>query len=193
MHDTPFRLATLPALLLLPVLLTGCSLGQQPLSAPVGHEAAGQCPEPRSTQRAPDSHYGLANPLAATPENVDRGRALYAADRGGGSCASCHGVEGHGNGDAGRALVPPPRNFACAPTMSGISDGQLFWVIENGSGAFHLPARQGAQQITRPGRVESFTAMSGYRQAMSDAEIWQLVLYLRTLATTPADQAGAPR
>lgn len=172
-------LALLPAL---PALLPGCSVGQQPAAQAAVAPAAGQCPEPRATQHAPDSYQALANPLAPTADNIARGRELYAAERGGGSCAACHGVHGGGDGAAGRALVPPPRNFACAPTMTGLSDGQLFWVIENGSGAFHQPARQGAQQVARPGRRESFTAMTSYRQQLSDAEIWQLVLYIRTLA-----------
>lgn len=193
MPDTTMRYAALPALVLaLPVLLTGCSLGQEPAGVPAGPQTAAQCPEPRTTERAPDSHYRLANPLAPTAGNVERGRELYAAERSGGSCASCHGVDGQGDGAAGQALEPPPRNFACAPTMSEVSDGQLFWVIEQGSGDFHLPARQGAQQVARPGRRESPTAMTSYRRQLSDAEIWQLVLYIRTLAANDADQDTAP-
>jgi mono/diheme cytochrome c family protein len=74
--------------------------------------------------------------------------------------------------------------------MSEVSDGQLFWVIENGAGDFHLPARQGAQQVARPGRRASVTGMTSYRQQLSDAEIWQLALYIRSLADTPAQDPG---
>lgn len=192
MPDTTIRRTALPALLLaLPLLLAGCSLGQGPAGDPANPQPAGQCPEPRTTQRAPDSYYTLENPLVATAVNIARGRELYLAERSGGSCASCHGVDGGGDGPAGQALVPPPRNFTCAPTMRDVTDGQLFWVIENGSGAFHLAARQGAQQVARPGRRESFTAMTSYRQQLTDAEIWQLVLYLRSLVDSSAEKAGA--
>ncbi|HRP35865.1 MAG TPA: cytochrome c [Gammaproteobacteria bacterium] len=177
--------ATFPVLLLaLSALLSGCSLGQAPAVHAGGTPTTGECPEPRTTQRAPDSYHGLANPLTPSAENIARGRELYVADRSGGSCAACHGVHGGGDGIAGQALAPPPRNFTCAPTMTALSDGQLFWVIESGSGAFHEPARQGAQQVARPGRRESFSAMTSYRQQLSDAEIWQLVLYIRSLAGT---------
>lgn len=192
MPDTSFRRVAIPSLFLaLPALFAGCTLDRETAGGPAGHQVAGQCPEPRSTQRAPDSRYGLSNPLAPTTRNIDRGRDLYAADRSGGSCADCHGVLGHGNGPAGQALVPPPRNFACALTMNDLSDGQLFWIIENGSGDFHLPARQGAQQVTRPGRRDSPTAMTDYRRQLSDVEIWQLILYIRTLAEEGQGQGGA--
>jgi hypothetical protein len=67
--------------------------------------------------------------------------------------------------------------------MGAIPDGQLYWVLENGSGDFHLPSEQGAQQIERPGRRSRFTAMQAYRDLLSETEIWQLVMYLRTFAT----------
>jgi len=194
MPDMAIRRTALPAMLMVFLAwLAGCSLGQGSARAPADQQAAAQCPEPRTTQRAPDSYYGLANPLAPTAENIAFGHALYTAQRSGGSCASCHGVAGHGDGAASAALVPPPRNFACAPTMSAVSDGQLFWVIENGSGAFHLPSRQGAQQVTRPGRRDSFTAMTSHRRQLSETEIWQLVLYIRTLADPAADDVDSRR
>lgn len=181
---TVHRVALPVLLLALSALLSGCSIDRQPAGRAAAAPVAGQCPEPRSTQRAPESYLGMTNPLTPSAENVARGRELYAADRSGGSCAACHGVHGGGDGMAGQALAPPPRNFSCAPTMTALSDGQLFWVIENGAGPFHEPARQGAQQVARPGRRESFTAMTSYRQQLSDAEIWQLVLYIRSLAGT---------
>lgn len=55
---------------------------------------------------------------------------------------------------------PPPRNFACKETVNGIPDGQLFWIIRNGS----------------PG-----TAMPSFEE-LTDEQIWQLVLFLRELA-----------
>jgi mono/diheme cytochrome c family protein len=173
------------------LLLAGCpaTVGPAPGTAiPVAERA---CPEQRATQDAPATYQRLASPLPPTPANLARGRELYEAERPGGSCAACHGVDGNGLGPMGLALAPPPRDFTCVPTMTAVSDGQLYWIIENGSGDFHQPARQGAQQVPRPGRRESFTAMSAYRAALSDAEIWQLVLYLRTFAPPAEDAARA--
>lgn len=143
---------------------------------------AAQCPQPRATARAPASYYSLANPIPATAENIARGRELYQSEARPAPCATCHGVTGDGMGPQGRALTPPPRNFACAQSMSALPDGQLFWVIQNGSGSFHGPARQGAQEIERPARRLQFTAMRAYRDGLSETDTWQLILYIRSLA-----------
>jgi hypothetical protein len=57
-------------------------------------------------------------------------------------------------------LPARPRNFACAQTVNGIPDGQLFWIIRNGS---------------------PDTAMPAYKK-LSDVQIWRIILYLRSLA-----------
>lgn len=147
--------------------------------------SATDCPQPRETERAPDSYLALTNPLSASEQHVARGRALYEAPRAPASCAACHGSDGSG-GPAGKSLVPPPRNLACAQTMDPLPDGQLYWVIERGSGAFHVPAGQGARQIDRPGR-RAATSMQPFGEQLNETEIWQLVTYIRTLAG-PADE-----
>lgn len=164
------------------VLVSGCQTRTAPPEAEAFTAARDACPQPRETQRAPDTYYHRANPLSGSTQDIEHGRALYEAERSGGSCASCHGHDGSGRGPAAAGLVPPARDFTCAPMMQALSDGQLFWVTKYGSGAFHLPARQGAQQAARPGRRQSYTTMSAYDKQLSDAEIWQIVLYLRTFA-----------
>ena len=183
---TVLKLLAVPALAL---LLAGCP------AAPATSRDAGtppatlECPQPRDTQAAPDTYQALSNPLEPTAANLAQGRALYEADRAGGSCASCHGTTGDGRGPAGANLVPPPRDFTCAPTMAPLSDGQLFWITKYGSGAFHVAAGQGSQQVSRPGRRQNPTAMAAYDQQLTDAEIWQLVLYLRSFLDRSAEQA----
>jgi mono/diheme cytochrome c family protein len=140
------------------------------------------CPQARATERAPDSYFVRANPLPRTAANIEQGRRLYERDAQPEACASCHGLRGDGLGERGRDLAPPPRNFACAPTMASITDGQMYWVIRNGSGEFHLPARQGAQQVEPAGRRTRFTAMRAYREQLTETETWQLVMYLRSFA-----------
>lgn len=190
MSATVAKIALKPAAALGAVIaLAGGPAGLSPAQEATQAAPVSACPQPRATQEAPEAYQRLANPLPATPAHTARGRELYEAERPGGSCAACHGIDGDGRGPAGLAQVPPPRDFTCAATMTTLSDGQLYWVIENGSGAFHHPARQGAQQVPRPGRRESFTAMSAYRAALSDVEIWQLVLYLRSFAPPTEDPA----
>ena len=65
-----------------------------------------------------------------------------------------------GRGIMGAALAPPPRNFTCGSMMKDIFDGQLFWIIKNGS----------------PGRgMMAFTGLP-------DEQVWQLIHYTRSLA-----------
>ena len=84
----------------------------------------GECPQPRFTGRAPDDYYTLNNPLQPTKQNVRSGEQWYRAGRI--SCATCHGIKGDGKGLLSGQFVPRPRNFACAQTVRGIPDGQLF-------------------------------------------------------------------
>ena len=182
---TALKLMAVPALAL---LLTGCPAAPTTPRDTGSQPATPECPQPRDTQPAPATYQVLSNPLAPTATNLAQGRTLYLADRPGGSCASCHGTAGDGRGPVGANLVPPPRDFTCMPTMATLGDGQLFWITKYGSGAFHLPTGQGAQQVTRPGRRQNPTAMTGYGQALSDAEIWQLVLYVRSFQDGPAQQ-----
>ena len=134
------------ALLLLPASL---------LAAP----PAAECPQPRFTGRAPDAYYLLENPLVAGAD-LRAARRLYQGEARGVSCATCHGENGDGRGPMSDQFEPRPRNFACAQTVNGIPDGQLFWIIRFGS----------------PG-----TAMPPHPH-FSDGQVWQLALYLRTLA-----------
>jgi mono/diheme cytochrome c family protein len=123
------------------------------------YPSAAQCPQPRFTGKAPDNIYALSNPSAPDAANAAAGRRLYEKDASP-VCAACHGIKGDGTGPLAAQFDPPPRNFACKETVNGIPDGQLFWIVKNGS----------------PG-----TGMPGFR-ALRDDQIWQVVLYLRQLA-----------
>ena len=119
-----------------------------------------QCPQPRFTKKAPASIYNLKNPLEATPENLKKGKMLYQVRAKPMPCKHCHGVEGDGKGSMANSFNPPPRNFACAKTVKGVPDGQLFWVTKNGS----------------PG-----TGMLAFKR-LKDEQIWQILLYVRQLS-----------
>lgn len=120
---------------------------------------ASQCPQPRFTGKAPDNIYKLSSPLDHDPGSIAAGRKVYEKEAKP-SCQMCHGIKGDGQGPLAAQFDPPPRNFACAQTVNGIPDGQLFWIIRDGS----------------PG-----TSMPSFH-ALRDEQVWQLVSYLRELA-----------
>ena len=121
------------------------------------------CPQPRFTEKAPADILRLTNPLSASAETLAAGQRFYRGKSGAISCATCHGERGDGKGKLAAQFVPPPRNFACTQTVNGIPDGQLFWIIKNGS----------------PGTSMSPASALGN---FTDENIWQVVAYLRVLA-----------
>lgn len=117
-----------------------------------------QCPQPRSTAKAPEDFFNITNPLEGTTENIEKGRLLFQLDAQP-TCTVCHG-SGDGLGMMSGGLTPPPRNFMCKDTMEKISDGQLFWIIKNGSPGTGMP---------------SFSDLS-------DEQVWQLIHFIRQLS-----------
>ena len=100
----------------------------------------------------------LKSPSSNSPEVIEQGKAVY---HGKGTCFTCHGADGDGNGPAAAKLNPLPRNFQHHGFWRHRTEGELFWVIKYGS----------------PG-----TAMIGFGQVLSDEEIWALIHYERTFA-----------
>jgi mono/diheme cytochrome c family protein len=98
----------------------------------------------------------LKNPMAANNDTLALGRLVY---EGKGTCIGCHGAKGKGDGELGVSLDTPPRNFTDRAWQSARTDGEIFWVITNG---------------TDQGMV-SFEGM------LSEKEIWSLAAYVRTL------------
>ncbi|HEX5647072.1 MAG TPA: c-type cytochrome, partial [Nitrospira sp.] len=70
------------------------------------------------------------NPTASTPESIAKGKALY---EGKGTCFNCHGKNGDGQGEAGKILNPSPRDFTNCKFHKKRKDGELLWIIKNGS------------------------------------------------------------
>ena len=103
----------------------------------------------------------LKNPLTPTSEMIEQGRALY---HGKAFCATCHGRDGKGLGpDVAPKLVRGalPRNFTDRDWQAARTDGELMWILKNGS----------------PG-----TAMAVFvGPIVTEEEAWQLILYVRIL------------
>ena len=73
---------------------------------------------------------GLKNKFEADADSIAKGKALY---DGKGTCFNCHGKAGDGQGEAGKILNPSPRDFTNCKFHKKRKDGELFWVIKNGS------------------------------------------------------------
>ena len=146
------------------------------------------CRHSPEVTNAPQLYYQMVNPLQKTAQNIERGRLLYHAKARPIPCVNCHGQKGDGKGPFGLHLAPPPVAFACVD-MKAVTDGQLLWVIENGSGEFHLASKHSAKKIQRPGRRKRFTAMRAHKDYMTRTEMWQLILYLRTFSEDQTEKS----
>lgn len=98
----------------------------------------------------------LANPVDYSGEVIAEGRAHFADH-----CAICHANDGSGDTDMGRAMWPKAPDMRLAKTQD-LSDGELFWIIENGV---------------------RFTAMPAWSTGTKESETasWHLVHFIRRL------------
>ncbi|MBX3332005.1 MAG: c-type cytochrome [Nitrospira sp.] len=130
------------------------------MAAAGGDAQGGACVQPRKTAKAPEDFLAKTSPLPSSAGTIRAGKELFLRTAQPAACVMCHGEQGDGKGLMGAALVPPPRNFTCGTMMRDIPDGQLFWIIKNGS----------------PG-----TGMMSFA-SLPDEQVWQLVHYIRSLA-----------
>lgn len=113
---------------------------------------------PRYREDLPAEFAGKRNPEGGA-EAVAAGARLFREN-----CASCHGEQADGHGPASVGLVPSPANFRGGPVLAQHSDAYLFFRISTG----------------KPG-----TAMPSFHGALGETERWQVVSYLRSLASLP--------
>jgi mono/diheme cytochrome c family protein len=105
------------------------------------------------------------NSITNTPQ-VQRDARLHFADH----CAICHGNDGSGETAMGRGMYPKPPDLRAAQTQER-SDGEIFWIIENGVRLTGMPAFGG----------------SGGHGNSEDS--WKLVHFIRHLpALTPEER-----
>jgi mono/diheme cytochrome c family protein len=100
--------------------------------------------------------------VPASAENLREGR-LHFADH----CAICHGNDGSCDTMMGSGLYPKPPDLRLEETQK-LSDGELFWIIENGV------------------RFTGMPAFSGHHSAPEDT--WKLVQFIRHLPQLTADE-----
>jgi mono/diheme cytochrome c family protein len=96
----------------------------------------------------------VQNPVAATPESLAEGKRVYLR-----FCASCHGANGEGG--SGNDLIPAAPDLTDTEWKHGSTDGEIFSVIKNG--------------------VPPELNMVPFGDQVSDADIWNVVNYIRSL------------
>jgi mono/diheme cytochrome c family protein len=101
------------------------------------------------------------NPVLPTEETLHDAR-LHFADH----CATCHGNDGSGDTMLGRGLYPKPPDLRLDETQK-LSDGELFWIIENGV---------------------RFTGMPAFSSHGAENDSWKLVDFIRHLPKLTTDE-----
>ncbi len=96
----------------------------------------------------------LSNPVPDTPESRAAGRRLYQR-----LCTGCHGPLGKGDGGMAGA-GGQPADFTDREWIFGGSAGEVYTVIRDGTSA----------------------DMDSYAERMSDADMWTVVNYVRSLS-----------
>ncbi len=74
------------------------------------------------------------NPVLDSPEDL-RDARLHFADH----CAICHANDGSGQSMIGGGLYPKPPDLRL-PETQNLTDGELFWIVENGVRFTGMPA-----------------------------------------------------
>ena len=108
---------------------------------------------------------GPSPPAAVIPHEVDvaagqRDYALY--------CASCHGESGDATGPLASSLAVQPADHTDGAYMNRLSDAYLYQVIDEGGPA-----------------VGKSHIMAAWGGTMADEQIWNLVVFIRSLAEPP--------
>jgi len=111
----------------------------------------------------PSAAKNLKNPVANTQENLKEGEEHWADH-----CAVCHANNGSGDTTIGKNLYPKAPDMR-KPDTQGMTDGELYYTIENGIRLSGMPA-------WGPG-------------GDNDEASWKLVLFIRHLPKlTPEEE-----
>ncbi|MBN9617140.1 MAG: c-type cytochrome [Acidobacteriales bacterium] len=111
----------------------------------------------------PSSAKQMKNPVRLSPDVLHEAMAHFADH-----CAVCHGNNGSGNTMFGNGMYPKPPDLRFSRTQD-LTDGEIFYIIENGIRMSGMPAFGGADTADQS---------------------WKLVYFIRHLPRlTPAEEA----
>jgi len=109
--------------------------------------------EPRVPPELLEELQDMDNPYPPTPERIEAGLEIYF---GKGQCVTCHNVDGKGVERPGHS----PRDFTDLKWQETRTDGELMWVLRNGSPGTEMPVRVG--------------------KVISEQEGWAVIHFIRT-------------
>jgi len=92
-------------------------------------------------------------------ENLAAGAKIYREQ-----CVECHGQSGGTPSVISKGMYPPPPQFFERKVMGNDPVGQNYWIVANGI---------------------RLTGMPGYRQALSEQQLWQVSQYLSNRGNLP--------
>lgn len=119
------------------------------------------------TYGVPPEYDGAKSVAAPGPETTAAGAAIYTQN-----CASCHGKDGLGDGDAENALSPSPALLAYMIRRPISVDEYLLWTVSDGGQQFQ-------------------SQMPAFKDKLTRDEIWQVIAYMRA-GFPQVDAAGKP-
>lgn len=100
-------------------------------------------------------YQGATSTVGSAKEVIEAGAKLYAE-----KCASCHGKQGLGDGDAPRSLLPSPALLAYMIQRPIAVDEYLLWSIAEGGAQFQ-------------------TEMPAFKGVLAREDIWKIIAYMR--------------
>ena len=111
-------------------------------------------------RRAPDT----TNPVKPAPETLAKALTHYKS-----MCLTCHGAGAVDPSAIGEGLNPPAPDLS-QPSVQRRTDGELFWLIQNGI---------------------RMTGMPAFGPTHKDEELWALVAFLRHLPELSTEEEAA--
>jgi mono/diheme cytochrome c family protein len=112
----------------------------------------------------PPRYKALTNPVFPTTGNLNSAESLYLSN-----CNLCHGSDGMGDAPIGKNLFPPAADLTAKKTKNK-TDGELYWIVENGL---------------------SFVGMPAFKPILKEMKLWEIVLHIRALQKTVVE-TGSP-
>jgi len=109
----------------------------------------------------PNDAMSRANPIADSPAALADARAHWADH-----CAACHANNGSGDAELGKRLYPPAPDMRLEATQR-LTDGELFYIIQNGIRLTGMPGWGGGG--------------SAKAAAHGEEDSWKLVRFIRHL------------
>jgi mono/diheme cytochrome c family protein len=138
---------------MLGALFPGCSADKQP------SQEEGKLANAAKDVAIPLEAGRMKNPLPDTDEVVSQGQEVFL-----GSCAECHGPDGHADTNIGRHMAPPAMDLSSLHVQHW-SDAELFWIVQNGV---------------------RLTGMPSWKSTLSENDTWKLARFIHKLPSLNA-------